>query len=295
MRALLLLLASSTAAMAQDVNPASFFPYATGNRWEYVTTSQLEGNSAIPPLTKYTTLTVLRDTVIDGHSGAAYVVARLDSLQSLLSESLCSGYRDESRWIASSLDCVLPSTFSSDQPIGPVSTGGTVEISGQVYPVEAVAQAQNGQLCGSGGTQCRSEWRHAAGIGLYYWRTEQTRTLSPTYSVVSQTRLAYARVGDQVFGAAVVSNEPDPNSAPRALYVTAFPNPTRSQIQISVQGLSAGPLNLALYDALGRYVWGREGGREVAADLRTLPAGVYTLRVIDRVGAVATTGIALTR
>ena len=300
MRPLLLLAtALSVTAAAQDVDPESFFPYSPGNVWEYEVTSWGTGHFASDSATTYTTLTIVRDTVIEGQNGSVYVVARLDSLRNPVSESVCHGYLEEReygyRWTTPLSACLVAPTQYSGNHIGYVSAGGNVDIGGMTYPVPSFANGGTGFGCGSGGTECRYEWARASQIGLTSWRSEQTRTLSPWYSLISTALLVRARVGEQTYGASTVPNEAGPEISGEALSMTAFPNPTQRATKVTVGGAAAGPLALALHDALGRRIWSQEGGRETTLDLSDLPVGVYLLRAVDGNGATATLRVTRSR
>ena len=291
-------LLAGAVANAQDADPAELFPYAPGNVWEYVEVDlDFSTNPSTETVTGYTRVEVLRDTVVNGLPGAVYTVARLDDAQEPVSEVTCTGYRDDDalRWYVSPRGCVLGEDALGQDPLErfyylyEVSPGGSVEVGEETYAVSGLSDF--GVPCNPfPQTSCDYRWKHAGGVGLYYWHVDVT---SHGYRDRDEGRLTYARVGGEVFGAPVVANESNPGSAPGALAVSAFPNPSRGQARVSVAGAATGPVELALYDVLGRRVWtDRSGSADGAVlDMSTLPRGVYVLRVRDQAGAEAATRV----
>lgn len=283
---------------AQEADPAEFFPYAPGNEWEYI---QIDLDFSTTPATEtvtgYTRVEVLRDTVVNGLPGSVYTVARLDASQEPASEVTCTGYRDDNalRWYVSPRDCVLGEDALGQDPLEgfyylyEVSPGGSIEVGGEAYAVSGLSDF--GIPCGPfPQTFCDFRWKHAGGVGLYYWHVDVSSHGSRDRD---EGRLTYARVGGEVFGAPVVANEPVPDHALGSLTVAVFPNPSRGRVRVSVAGAVTGPVELALYDMLGRRVWtdrsGPVGG--VGLEMGSFPRGVYVLRVRDRAGAEAATRV----
>lgn len=283
---------------AQDADPAEFFPYHPGNEWEYVEIN-VDFSPSTETVTGYTRVEVLRDTVVNDLPGAVYTVTRLDDSQEQVSEVTCTGYRDDDglNWYVSPRDCILgeDALTSQENPLWglyylyEMSPGGSIEVGEETYSVSGLSDF--GVPCGPlPQTSCDFRWKHAGGVGLYYWHVDVTSHGSRDRD---EGRLVYARVGGEIFGAPVVANESIPDAAPSALAVAAFPNPSRGRVRVSVAGTVTGPVELALYDMLGRRVWTDRSGPADGAvlDMGSLPHGVYVLRVRDRVGAEAATRV----
>ncbi|MEO0078432.1 MAG: T9SS type A sorting domain-containing protein [candidate division WOR-3 bacterium] len=64
--------------------------------------------------------------------------------------------------------------------------------------------------------------------------------------------------------------------------VSVYPNPARGRTTVNCSLSEAGPSSWVLYDAAGRSVLGgvlKPGTSSFPLDLRTVPAGVYVLRL----------------
>ena len=283
-------LLASAVVNAQDADPAEFFPYAPGNEWEYVQIDVVFSTTpSTETLTGYTRVEVLRDTVVSGSPGAVFTVTRLDDSQEQASEVTCTGYLDGSEWRVSPPDCMLGYDATAGRYLLWEVPGSSIEVGGETYAVSGLSDF--GVPCGPfPQTSCDFRWKHAGGVGLYYWHVDVTSHGSRDRD---EGRLIYARVGGEIFGAPVVANESIPDAAPGALAVAAFPNPSRGQVRVSVAGTVTGPVELALYDMLGRRVWTDRSGPAGGAvlDMGPLPHGVYVLRVRDRAGAEAATRV----
>lgn len=93
--------------------------------------------------------------------------------------------------------------------------------------------------------------------------------------------LTYARIDGRTYGSRSVSSAPRPALVPAALH--GYPNPTAGPLHLRADGYTAAPLQVEIYDALGRLVLGSvlppEGGR---VDLEGLPRGPYAVRAGGR-------------
>lgn len=288
MRLSLLLLLVATGARAQEATTADFFPFDSGNEWEYVVAN--DGNPNAVTVLGYVSVRAHRDTLVDGLPGAVYSVVRRNADGQVATSTICTGYLDGSSWYASpGSDCAL----GEDQLRGGrhwipgAQAGGPVSISGDIYEAPALSKFSIPLGIGPGGSGASYAWGHAAGLGLHYWQEIYQRRLPPAYSSRRTGRLVYAKIGGKTFGASVVSSAPVLEITSDGLKIASFPNPFQSSVNLSTNSL-AGPVDLVLYDMLGRTVWETVASSSVTIDLSRLPSGIYLLRAEDQVGRVST-------
>jgi len=132
--------------------------------------------------------------------------------------------------------------------------------SGTVHAQQAVLPAGN-EASGTGGTASYS-------IGQVLYTTNEATTGASAQGV-QQPYEIYITTGTQETGI--------------NLSLSAYPNPTRDMLTLSVDVTDGRDLSYRLYDLQGQTIdAARINAGRVTMDLRNLPAATYVLEVIDR-------------
>jgi hypothetical protein len=278
--------------------PWRYFPLEMGNTWEYLTTDHLIERRYVE-----------RDTLIDGKTyfifnrqyftpdgaSASQIVwdppIRFDTLMAHVMRTTAVG--DQPHYF----DCPFDTPFGSTchSPIY-----GDVAVSGGydrllVFPppdgADSVYTAVKGMSRGV------LEYRFAADFGEVFHHCSECGF---------GWGLRAVRIGGwdgEVYGELLVpppqvsSEEPPPLER---IMLSAWPNPFREHLSISLTVDGSGPAVVALYDLLGREVLRRDlgplspGEHTVRLETQTLPAGAYVLRAETGDGGFLTSAV-LTR
>lgn len=284
--ALTLLMAPALPTAAQP-DYARFIPLALGNEWQF---EQVDG--AGNPLGGVEQFVVVGDTTLGEDDYFTYVRRSYDATGAPGAVATCAArtvtavYSGRLTVTADVVplgesdysDCELDQCFPD--PISVLThfeSGGSVEVGGQVYAVEATIWVGDGSFDPGGHTQ--SWWSYnALDIGPYLC------TYEVNHGVRRHTLLQYAKIGGDEYGATAVGNEP---GAPllSSLGVAAYPNPFASDLKVAIRG-AAGPVTVELVDLLGRSVAttratlrsGEAGVLDIVVPPR-LPTGLYVVRV----------------
>jgi len=91
---------------------------------------------------------------------------------------------------------------------------------------------------------------------------------------------------------------PEPSPAPTAASLRVAPNPSPGTFSATASGLASGPVRIEVIDAVGRLVATVDAAALAGTAMITLPGtgmppGVYFVRVVDSVGAVATAAVTI--
>lgn len=122
---------------------------------------------------------------------------------------------------------------------------------------------------------------YARGIGLIQYRYVSSGTRGS--SKRTSWKLIAATVGGTTYG--TFPTPADPTVVGEPSTVVAFPNPTASRTTLRIQAATAGALEIAVYDVLGREVWSStraipRGVSDLEVGLESAPAGVYHVRAV---------------
>lgn len=302
MRTLLLLaLVSGTASAQGPVYNAARFapPLQVGNRWEYVEADHY----ATPPRPyRLHVYAVTGDIQIGGET--YFVLTGRDFTPAGTPEgplrhcatSRAAGDAPAGTTGLPDYDCSYFGVMRVPAPhtSGPttVTANVTLDISGQSVTVDSTLGFSTSSQ-GSGGAYGYTSTIRATGIGYVSYRSSGERHAQfcndpgePSCSYDTRWSLAYARLGNVVYGAAVVAGESAATPSP-SFTLSASPNPFTSEVSVTATGAS-GPVAVDVYDALGRRVAGSvvEGGAPFG--FRPSAAGVYVVRAHDAAGRTAT-------
>jgi hypothetical protein len=293
MRLAFLLALVCSAASAQPSLRQRFAPLHVGDVWEYRHTDYAP-NPVVP--LGHLVSSVVADTVL---GGTAYFVLTEQTYNPQgeatgpLYHTLynytagvapaTSELPDYRGWNIAIMDQLIRTSYA---------TGVPIDIGGQTVVVDSTLNSLAGGCCGSGGSYTYVSDVYALNIG----RTSQGVSGRRHAAACPQNpadcnfssgyMLTYARVGGNVYGAPVVADEP---SAPAtaAFALTASPNPFSSDVAVTAAGV-AGPVTVAVFDALGRRVGGGVLESGTSFLFRPAAAGVYVIRAQDAAGQVAT-------
>ena len=254
--------------------PATYFPLAVGNAWEYAEDICVQGPlPGCEPL-RTIRLELVGDSTVDG---TRYLVEERRVL-----EGRPFGQDPPPRLLrfdtatASVVSPDGPITCPLDLPFGafgcPAAVYGTDDVRTNGIPGLAEKQFEVGF--------CYSE-TFTSGLGL----------TSSGGSAGSLT-LTYARIdGETAFGSPfVVAGEP--GATPLGIEARAFPNPTAAGATLALVVPDAGRVRVEVFDALGRRVWRDARDRAAGRSTLALPSGrwapgTYAVRVTAG-GATAT-------
>jgi len=297
--ALLLLLVAATAAAQAPPDttaPWRYFPLEVGNRWDYF----WDEGTATPSPRGYWRWVVRDDTTLGGHRYFALEQA-VFSLSGAPTSSTTRYVRFDTTTarVVERRNGADTGFFYAPCPLDLPFEGSECQTAGYWTAQTGIGYAQD---TGLGVTTSVKRFeplltgravRLAAGIGFVRYETivEKGGTID--------VRIAYAHVGGVTYGwPLVVAAEPAPPAA--ALTLTAAPSPAAGRVRVALTLAVAGPVKVAVFDALGREVAvlldgsRGAGAHAVAFDGSALPSGAYLVRATSG-GATATARLTLAR
>jgi len=287
---LLALVAPSLELAAQDVvpdttSPARYAPLGVGDVWHYRDVGGLATREFARRVLRDTTINDTTYAVVDvyadlGAFGGDRIVTRTELLRFDSTRAVLRK-RDGSREIgAHYAPCAYDAPFPGPSGTAPCLTDGewtglvvygSYEVTFHIGDSVRVGPLKSFDSLGG--------WASvAADIGIV--------SSGGDGSVVS-TELEYAVVGGRTYGAPIeglpvpVSSIPNPTAPTLALH--AFPSPTAGPLTVTLDLPEPEPVELAVFDAVGRRVWHHElvrstGRQRVEIDVSAWAPGLYLVR-----------------
>jgi|GEM_PF-6596831 len=298
MRPILLLVIASVGAgvSAQAVyDPLDFAALQVGNRWEYLSSAGHTEATAAPLF--YTLAEIPTTMVIDGETYFVLTQQRI-SLDGTPDQPLSHCAYHPTLGAATATQAQLPNyacpLLPSPPPAPSLQNGPTfvdTQVSFVVGPTTYVADLMlriGNQSQGSGGAYqaYTTRWVHGLGYlsyalwGRTHWAGCQTNPADCDFW--QSTRLAFARISGQTYGASVVAGDAPP--ALEGWSVQVVPTPAVGPWQVRLHGAD-GVSAIAVYDLLGREVYAGTSATRVP----DLASGLYVLRATTADGRTATT------
>lgn len=289
----LLLLTMWISAVTASAQVADFRPLSVGDEWVFWTfwgtRDPFVTNYSAPGVQQFL---VTGDTLVDGMN---YHIVEVSSVSDGMATPVCSvGLRYDVNGVAAvvprtglptALSCVRSFTFY--MPPGSVTTHspGTFLVGNTPTTFPVVRQMRETGVMDDGRPFERDTY-FATGVGLIAaGHVEAYRTNAVAFS----RRLVYARVSGVTYGSNPVSGESIPEGSV-GLAVSAYPNPARGVLNVSVALPEATSVRLEAFDALGRRVAEVDralpaGTAEVRLDASAWAPGVYVVRAVTDRGA----------
>ncbi len=263
-----------------------FLPLEVGNQWHYSVTNKAG------MLVGFEIFTVKRDTVLAGLPYGVIYRRKFSSDGQRTGGASCavhagSSSDDPTRFERLEGNCdirgcfPLPALDPTRFPFGPPAV---VQVGGLSYPTESTISSGSG---GGHGGGFQGWWALiAADIGTYQCRYERAETFPTEWSATTVHTLDYAKVGAKLYGQKIITNSESSPGVVEGLEVgSPHPNPATAQFALNIETAIPNNVEVALFDILGRRVFGIEtvwipdGGLRHKVDLSSVSAGVYVISV----------------
>lgn len=290
--ALLALAGAAAPAASQPDTLAAYFPFAVGNRWEFVTGPDgLSGPSAPNAAVRWT---AVADTVVEGRPAVRLLVENLALDGTPGASGSCTvarhpGFGSGVRFVQAGFCPGFHGGFLESGPGFELSSFGgapaPVEIGGVSYDVVGGSGYDEFDMQASS-YRCFALWQFGRGVGLLHFETgcgHINPPPAPSDWGGTFYTLVYAEVGGAVYGQHPVAAELLPAGGALALEVA--PNPVRGLAALDVTLPAPADVRVEVYDVTGRRALAlgagvlATGAHRLPLDTGPLAPGVYVVRL----------------